>query len=150
MCSDHRHKLCLLLLTSTYFSLHFYSLERENDHREITTATLGSILREPSRYHQIPIQNFERPGRVLKQHPQEYQSNALKIHSIKGNPKQSFQSVDEYDYYDEGDIRLVGKANSKVCIATQFSLCSFIIQFYQNSYVFLITGKGCSARCRNY
>jgi len=88
--------------------------QRANDQREISTITLSPIYRDSPGYRPVPIQNYERPGRLLKQRPQEFRNNALKVHAVKEIPKQSFRSVDEYDYYDEGDVRIVGKANSKV------------------------------------
>lgn len=58
--------------------------------------------------------HHERPARLLKQRPQVFRDNSLKTPAVKEKPKQSFRPVIDYDYYDDGDVRIVGKANSKV------------------------------------
>lgn len=62
---------------------------------------------------------------MLKQHPQELRINSLKT-AEKEKPKESFQPVIDYDYYDDGDVRLVGKANSKVSFFLFIKIAYFL------------------------
>lgn len=71
--------------------------------------------------HQRPSRDFKRPERVNRT-----LSGATKLNSnsdirakhtdaLKEKPKKSaFRPASDYDYYDDGDVRVIGKANSKV------------------------------------
>lgn len=71
--------------------------------------------------HQRPSRDFKRPERVNRTFSSATKlnsntdSNAKSTDAPKEKPKKtSFRPASDYDYYDDGDVRIIGKANSKV------------------------------------
>lgn len=73
--------------------------------------------------HQRPSRDFKRPERVNRTFSSASKlnsnsdSNNKNTAALKEKPKKSaFRPASDYDYYDDGDVRVIGKANSKVQI----------------------------------
>lgn len=110
-----------------YFKQNSFSAEKSVQRRpSVTVATERPEINVPkseidSTAHQRPSRDFKRPERVNRTFSSATKLNsnsdtsAKQIDAFKEKPKKSaFRPASDYDYYDDGDVRIIGKANSKV------------------------------------
>lgn len=112
--------------------------------------------------HQRPSRDFKRPERVNRTFSSATKlnsntdANAKPADAQKEKPKKSaFRPASDYDYYDDGDVRVIGKANSKVKChfsSPSIKLIHFAGRSFENIIAFAHTpaGEGNTARCRNH